>query len=128
LDLLVQHIPAPEYEEGAPLQAHVTNLDASPYVGRIAICRVHQGTIRKGETIAWCRDGGAEIERVKVTELYITEALERVSADEASAGDIIAVAGIPEITIGDTLSDPENPKPLPPITVDEPSLSVTVGT
>jgi GTP-binding protein len=126
-DLLIKHIPAPEYEDGAPLQAHVTNLDASPYVGRIAICRVHQGTIRKGETIAWCRADDT-IERVKVTELYITEALERVPADEASAGDIIAVAGIPEITIGDTLSDPENPKPLPPITVDEPSLSVTIGT
>ncbi len=127
LDLLVEHIPAPQYEEGAPLQAHVTNLDASPYVGRIAICRVHQGTIRRGETVAWCRDGGSEIERVKVTELYVTEALERVSAEEANAGDIIAVAGIPEITIGDTLSDPEDPRPLPPITVDEPSLSVTIG-
>jgi GTP-binding protein len=126
LELLVKHIPAPEYEEGAPLQAHVTNLDASPYVGRIAICRVHQGTIRKGETIAWCRSDDT-IERVKVTELYITEALERVDAAQARAGDIIAVAGIPEITIGDTLSDPENPKPLPPITVDEPSLSVTLG-
>ena len=126
LNLLVEHIPAPEYEEGAPLQAHVTNLDASPYVGRIAICRVHQGTIRKGETIAWCRSDET-IERVKVTELYITEALDRVSADQASAGDIIAVAGIPEITIGDTLSDPDDPKPLPQITVDEPSLSVTLG-
>jgi GTP-binding protein TypA/BipA len=127
LALLAEHIPAPEYEEGAPLQAHVTNLDASPYVGRIAICRVHQGTIRRGETIAWCRSDGT-VERVKVTELYITEALERVNADEASAGDIIAVAGIPEITIGDTLTDPEDPRPLPPITVDEPSLSVTLGT
>jgi GTP-binding protein len=127
LDLLIEHIPAPQYEEGAPLQAHVTNLDASNYVGRIAICRVHQGTIKKGETVAWCRSDDT-IERVKVTELYITEALDRVSADEAHAGDIIAVAGIPEITIGDTLSDPENPKPLPPITVDEPSLSVTLGT
>ena len=126
LDLLVEHIPAPEYEEGAPLQAHVTNLDASPYVGRIAICRVHEGTIRKGETVAWCRAEGS-IESVKVTELYVTEALDRVSADQASAGDIIAVAGIPEITIGDTLSDPEDPRPLPPITVDEPSLSVTIG-
>ena len=126
IDLLVEHIPAPQYEEGAPLQAHVTNLDASPYVGRIAICRVHQGTIRKGETIAWCRSDGT-IERVRVTELYITEALERVGADEASAGDIISVAGIPEITIGDTLADPETPRPLPPITVDEPSLSVTIG-
>jgi GTP-binding protein TypA/BipA len=104
----------------------VTNLDASPYVGRIAICRVHEGTIRKGETVAWCRSDGS-IERVKVTELYLTEALERVSADEAQAGDIIAVAGIPEITIGDTLSDPEDPRPLPQISVDEPSLSVTIG-
>jgi GTP-binding protein len=127
LDLLVSNIPAPEYEEGHPLQAHVTNLDASPYVGRIAICRVHQGTIRKGETIAWCRENDT-VERVKVTELFITEALERVSTDEASAGDIIAVAGIPEITIGETLSDPEDPRPLPLITVDEPSLSVTLGT
>jgi GTP-binding protein len=127
LDLLIEHIPAPQYEEGAPLQAHVTNLDASNYVGRIAICRVHQGTIKKGETVSWCRSDGT-VERVKITELYITEALELVSADEANAGDIIAVAGIPEITIGDTLSDAENPKPLPPITVDEPSLSVTLGT
>jgi GTP-binding protein len=126
LDLLVEHIPAPEYKEGAPLQAHVTNLDASSYVGRIAICRVHQGTIRKGETVAWCRADGS-IESVKVTELYVTEALDRVSAEQASAGDIIAVAGIPEITIGDTLSDPQDPRPLPPITVDEPSLSVTIG-
>jgi GTP-binding protein len=127
LALLAEHIPPPEYEEGAPLQAHVTNLDASPYVGRIAICRVHQGTIRRGETIAWCRSDGT-VERVKVTELYITEALERVDAEQASAGDIIAVAGISEITIGDTLADPEDPRPLPPITVDEPSLSVTLGT
>jgi GTP-binding protein len=126
VELLVKHIPAPRYEEGAPLQAHVTNLDASPYVGRIAICRVHQGTIQRGETVAWCRSDGS-IERVKVTELYLTEALERVSAEQASAGDIIAVAGIPEITIGDTLADAENPVPLPPITVDEPSLSVTIG-
>jgi GTP-binding protein len=126
IDLLVEHIPAPEYEEGAPLQAHVTNLDASPYVGRIAICRVHQGTIQRGETIAWCRSDGT-VERVRVTELYITEALERVNAEQARAGDIIAVAGIPEITIGDTLADPEDPRPLPPITVDEPSLSVTLG-
>ncbi len=126
-DLLVSHIPAPSFEEGHVLQAHVTNLDASPYVGRIAICRVHQGTIRKGENVAWCRGDGS-VERVKVTELYLTEALERVPADEARAGDIIAVAGIPEIMIGDTLSDPENPRPLPVITVDEPSLSVTIGT
>ncbi|HEY2656507.1 MAG TPA: translational GTPase TypA [Solirubrobacteraceae bacterium] len=126
LDLLVRHIPAPRYDDERPLQAHVTNLDASPYVGRIAICRVRQGTIRRGETIAWCRADGS-IERVRVSELYVTEALERVAADEAGPGEIISVAGIPEITIGDTLADAEDPRPLPLITVDEPSLSVTVG-
>jgi GTP-binding protein len=126
-DLLVSHIPAPTYEEGHPLQAHVTNLDASNFVGRIAICRVHQGEIKKGENIAWCRADGT-IETVKVTELYITEALDRVPAAAAHAGEIIAVAGIPEIMIGDTLSDPNDPRPLPLITVDEPSLSVTLGT
>jgi GTP-binding protein len=126
LDLLVERIPAPEYEPDHPLQAHVTNLDASPYVGRLAICRVRNGTIRRGETIAWSRHDGT-IERVKVSELYVTESLERVEALEAGAGEIISVAGIPEITIGDTLTDAENPKPLPVITVDEPSLSVTIG-
>jgi GTP-binding protein len=126
LELLVEHIPAPEYDPEHPLQAHVTNLDASPYVGRIAICRVRHGTITRGETIAWCRADDT-IERVKVTELYVTEALDRVPAEEAGAGEIISVAGIPEITIGDTLADAEDPRPLPVITVDEPSLSVTVG-
>jgi GTP-binding protein len=126
-DVLLEHIPAPEHDEGHVLQAQVTNLDASPYVGRIAICRVHQGTIKKGETVAWCRSDGT-VESVKVGELFLTEALDRVPADEASAGDIIAVAGIPEIMIGDTLSDLENPEPLPLISVDEPSLSVTLGT
>ncbi len=126
LDLLVEHIPAPEYEPDFPLQAHVTNLDASPYLGRLAICRVRNGTIRRGETVAWSRHDGT-IERVKVSELYVTESLERVEALEAGAGEIISVAGIPEITIGDTLTDAENPKPLPVITVDEPSLSVTIG-
>jgi GTP-binding protein len=126
LELLVEHIPAPEYEPEHPLQAHVTNLDASPYVGRLAICRVRQGTIRRGETIAWCRADG-DIERVRVSELYVTEALERVEAEEAGPGEIISVAGIPEITIGETLADADDPRPLPVITVDEPSLSVTVG-
>jgi GTP-binding protein len=126
LDLLLEHVPAPEHDPQHPLQAHVTNLDASPYVGRLAICRVRNGTIRRGETIAWCRHDGS-IERVKVSELYVTEALDRVEADEASAGEIISVAGIPEITIGDTLTDADDPKPLPVITVDEPSLSVTIG-
>ena len=111
----VEHVPAPEYDPDHPLQAHVTNLDASPYVGRIAICRVRHGTIRRGETVAWCRADG-EIERVRITELYVTEALDRVEAEEARAGEIISVAGIPEITIGETLADPEDPRPLPVIT------------
>jgi GTP-binding protein len=127
LDLLVSHIPAPSYDEGHGLQAHVTNLDASTYVGRIAICRVHQGTIRRGSTVAWCRSNG-DIDRVRVSELYVTEALDRVTADEARPGEIISVAGIPEITIGETLADVENPAPLPVISVDEPSLAVTIGT
>ncbi len=126
MDLMIERIPAPAYEEGHPLQAHVTNLDASPYVGRLALCRVRNGTIRRGEPIAWCRADGT-IERATVSELYITEALERVTADEAGPGEIIAVAGLPEVTIGETLADPEDPRPLPIITVDEPSLSIVVG-
>jgi GTP-binding protein TypA/BipA len=126
LELLIDRVPAPEYEPGHPLQAHVTNLDASPYVGRIAICRVRNGEIRRGETVAWCRADGT-VERVRITELYVTEALDRVDAAQASAGDIISVAGIPEITIGETLADADDPRPLPVITVDEPSLSVTIG-
>ena len=119
-------IPAPEYTEGAPLQAHVTNLDSSPYLGRLALCRVHNGTIRKGQQAAWCRADGT-VERVKITELLLTKALERVPAESAGPGDIIAIAGIPEITIGETLADPENPIPLPVITIDEPSISMTIG-
>jgi len=126
LDLLVETIPAPEYEPDHPLQALVTNLDASPYVGRLALCRVRHGTIRRGQDIAWCRSNG-EIEKAKVGELYVTEALDRVDADEAGPGEIIAVAGIAEVTIGETLADPDDPRPLPVITVDEPSLSVTIG-
>jgi GTP-binding protein len=126
VDQLLSHIPAPEYDPSHPFQAHVTNLDASPYVGRLAICRVRHGTIRRGDTVAWCRADG-RLERVKVSELYVTEALERVEAPQARAGDIISVAGIPEITIGETLADAEDPRPLPVITVDEPSLSVTIG-
>ncbi len=126
LELLLEHVPAPEFDPEHPLQAHVTNLDASPYVGRLAICRVRHGTIRRGETAAWCRTDGT-VERVRISELYVTEALDRVEATEASAGEIISVAGIPEITIGDTLADPDDPRPLPVITVDEPSMSVTIG-
>jgi GTP-binding protein len=126
LDLMLEKIPAPEYEEGSPLQAHVTNLDASPYVGRLAICRVHQGAIRSGQQLAWCRANGS-VERAAVSELYVTQGLERVAAAEAGPGEIIALAGIEEVTIGETLADPEDPRPLPVITVDEPSLSVVVG-
>jgi len=126
LDLLVEHIPPPSYEPGHPLQAQVTNLDASPYVGRLALCRVRQGTIRKGQQVAWCRADGS-IEQAKISELYITENLERVEAAEAGPGEIIAIAGIAEVTIGETLADLADPRPLPVITVDEPSLSVTLG-
>ncbi len=126
MDLMLAKIPAPEYDPDHPLQAHVTNLDASPYVGRLALCRVHNGTIRSGQEIAWCRADG-RIERATVSELYITEALERVPAEQAGPGEIIAVAGMEEITIGETLADPADPRPLPVITVDEPSLSIVLG-
>ena len=126
LELVLEHIPPPVYEEGHPLQALVTNLDASPYVGRLALCRVQQGTIRRAQEVAWCRTDGT-ITRVKVTELFVSEALDRVEAEEAGPGDLIAVAGIPEVMIGETLADPLDPRPLPVISVDEPSLSMTVG-
>jgi GTP-binding protein len=123
---ILSAIPAPSYDEDAPLQAHVTNLDASPYLGRLALCRVHNGRIAKGQTVAWCRTDGS-IERVKVSELMITRALDRVPAESAGPGDIIAIAGIENITIGETLTDPDDPRPLPVITVDEPSISMTIG-
>ena len=126
LDLILEHIPAPSYAVNHPLQALVTNLDASPYVGRLALCRVANGRIRRGQQVAWCRANGT-VERAKVTELYVTEALERVEADDAGPGEIIAVAGLPDVTIGETLADPEDPRPLPVIAVDEPSLSMTIG-
>jgi GTP-binding protein len=126
LDLLLERIPAPTYDSDAPLQALVTNLDASPYVGRLAICRVRGGVIRKGQQIAWCRADGT-IEKAQVAELYITEALDRVDAAEAGPGEIIAVAGIAEVTIGETLADQGDPQPLPVITVDEPAMSITLG-
>jgi GTP-binding protein len=125
-DTLLATVPPPSYDEGAPLQAHVTNLDASPYLGRLALCRVHNGTMRKGQQVAWCRTDGT-VERVKLTELLGTDALERVPIDEAGPGDIVAIAGIPDITIGETIADPDDPRPLPVITVDEPSLSMTIG-
>ena len=123
---ILSAIPAPSYDESVPLQAHVTNLDASPYLGRLALCRVHNGTIARGQTVAWCRTDGT-VERVKVSELLMTHALDRVPADSAGPGDIIAIAGIAEITIGETLADSDDPRPLPLITVDEPSISMTIG-
>ncbi|MGZ8615427.1 MAG: EF-Tu/IF-2/RF-3 family GTPase, partial [Actinomycetota bacterium] len=115
-----------EYEDGHPMQALVTNLDASPYVGRLALCRVFNGVVRKGQPVAWCRADGT-IEQQKLSELYVTDALDRVDADEAGPGEIIAIAGIDEITIGETLADPDDPRPLPITHVDEPSLSMTVA-
>jgi GTP-binding protein len=125
-DVIRATIPAPTYDENALLQAHVTNLDASPYLGRLALCRIYAGHLKKGQTVAWCRQDGT-VERVKLTELLGTEALERVPIDEAGPGDIVAIAGIPEITIGETIADPDDPKPLPVITIDEPNISMTVG-
>ena len=125
-ELLLDHIPAPSYEEGHPLQALVTNLDASPYLGRLALCRIKHGTLAKGQTVAWCRLDGS-IEKVRITELYVAEALDRVDAAEAGAGEICAIAGLAEVTIGETLADADNPVALPAITVDEPSLSMTIG-
>jgi GTP-binding protein len=125
-ELLVERIPAPTYEEGHPLQALVTNLDRSPYLGRLAMCRVRQGTITRSSTVAWCKADGS-IERVKVTDLFVTEALSRVPAESAGPGEIIAVAGLADVTIGETLADPVDPRPLPVLRIDEPSLSMTVG-
>lgn len=119
-------IPAPVYHEGAPLQAHVTNLDSSPYLGRLAICRVREGNIKRGQTVAWIKADGS-IAKVRVSELLMNDALERVPAESAGPGDIIAIAGIEDITLGETLADAENPIALPLITVDEPSISMTIG-
>jgi GTP-binding protein TypA/BipA len=126
MDLMLERIPAPDYDPEHALQAHVTNLDASPYLGRLALCRVRNGTIRSGQQIAWCKADGT-IARATVSELFVTEALERVPAKEAGPGELIAVAGMEEVTIGETLADPENPEALPVITVDEPSLSIVLG-
>jgi GTP-binding protein len=126
LDLLVERIPAPVYDEGHPLQAHVTNLDADSYVGRLALCRVRQGRIGKGQQVAWCRSDGT-VEPVRIAELYVTEGLRRVPAEEAGQGEIIALAGIAEITIGETIADLADPRPLPVIAVEEPALGMTVG-
>ncbi|MCI0385864.1 translational GTPase TypA [Streptomyces sp. CNQ085] len=124
---LLEHVPAPSYEEGTPLQAHVTNLDADNFLGRIALLRVAQGELRKGQTVAWMKRDGS-VQNVRITELLMTEALTRKPAEVAGPGDICAVAGIPDITIGETLADPDNPVALPLITVDEPAISMTIGT
>jgi GTP-binding protein len=134
-ELLLEHIPAPEYIDGHPFQALVANLDASMYVGRLAICRVHQGWVHKGDTVAWCKQGEpkqgerSSPQKARIAELYLTDALQRVDAgpNGAGPGDIIAVAGIPQIMIGDTLADAAEPRPLPGVTVDEPAISMTIG-
>jgi GTP-binding protein len=125
-EAIVAHIPAPSYDDGHPLQALVTNLDSSPYVGRLALCRVRNGEIVRGKPVAWCRADGS-IERVRVTELYVTESLDRVEAEQAGPGEIIAIAGLAEVTIGETLADADDPRPLPVLHFDDPSLSMTVG-
>ncbi|HIY39696.1 MAG TPA: translational GTPase TypA [Candidatus Nocardiopsis merdipullorum] len=123
---ILDTIPVPEYVEDAPLQAHVTNLDASPFLGRLALCRIQQGHLRKGQQVAWIRTDGT-VQRVKITELLMTEGLKRKSVEKAGPGDIIAIAGIGDIMIGETLADPEDPRPLPLIRVDEPAISMTIG-
>jgi GTP-binding protein len=125
-ETLLTHVPPPRHDPEHPFQALVTNLDASPYLGRLALCRIQHGTVRRGQTVSWCKADGT-IEKVKLGELYLTEALERVPADEAGPGDLIAVAGIADVTIGETLADADDPRPLPVITVDEPSLGMTIG-
>src|SRR4051812_3190556 len=127
LDLLVEHVPAPEYDDTHPLQAYVTNLDASPSLGRLAICRIRHGTLRRGQDLAWCRADGETVTRAKVSELFVTDALDRVPTDEAGPGEIVALAGLQEGTIGETLADLEDPRPLPVIHVDEPSPAGGVG-
>jgi GTP-binding protein len=124
---IIETIPEPVYHEGAPLQAHVTNLDSSPFLGRLALVRVEEGTLRKGQQVAWMKRDGTS-QNVKITELLVTEALERKPGESAGPGDIVAIAGIPDITIGETLADPDNPVALPLITVDEPAISMTIGT
>lgn len=123
---IIERIPGPSYDEDSPLQAHVTNLDASPFLGRLALLRIHNGTLRKGQTVGWARHEG-DIKQARISELLITEGLERKPAEEAHAGDIVAVAGIEDITIGESLVDLEDPRPLPLIKVDDPAISMTVG-
>jgi GTP-binding protein len=126
-DAILKHIPAPSYDDQHPLQAHVTNLDASPFLGRLALLRVFNGHIKKGQTVAWVKHDGS-VHNVKVTELLITKALDRFPTESAGPGDIVAVAGFEDITIGETLADPNDVRPLPTITVDDPAISMTIGT
>ena len=126
-DAILKHIPAPTYDDAHPLQAHVTNLDASPFLGRLALLRVFNGTIKKGQTVAWVKNDGS-VHNVRVTELLITKALDRFPTESAGPGDIVAVAGFEDITIGETLADPEDVRPLPTISVDDPAISMTIGT
>lgn len=126
-EAILEHIPAPSYDDEAPLQAHVTNLDASPFLGRLALIRVFNGTIKKGQTVTWVKHDGS-VANVRITELLKTKALERFPAESAAPGDIVAVAGIEDITIGETLADPDDIRPLPAITVDDPAISMTIGT
>ncbi|AUI49557.1 translational GTPase TypA [Arthrobacter crystallopoietes] len=123
---IMEHIPAPTYNPAGVLQAHVTNLDASPFLGRLALLRIYNGTLKKGQTVAWARQNG-ELKNVRISELLATKGLTRVPAEEAGPGEIVAVAGIEEITIGETLTDADNPQPLPMITVDDPAISMTIG-
>jgi len=126
-DAILKHIPAPTYDDEAPLQAHVTNLDSSPFLGRLALLRIFNGTLKKGQTVAWVKNDGS-VHNVRVTELLITKALDRFPTDSAGPGDIVAVAGFEDITIGETLADPDDVRPLPTITVDDPAISMTIGT
>ncbi|MDO4241984.1 MAG: translational GTPase TypA [Microbacteriaceae bacterium] len=125
-DAILKHVPAPTYDDEHPLQAHVTNLDSSPFLGRIALLRIHHGNIRKGETVAWVRQDGS-VQNVRITELMLTKALTRYPAETAGPGDIVAIAGIEDITIGETIADSEDVRPLPVITVDDPAISMTIG-
>ena len=125
-DVVLDHVPPPVYDEDAPLRVHVTNLEASPYIGRIAVCRINSGTLRRGASVAWCRTDGS-VQPARVATITVTEALGQVDVEEAGPGEIVYVSGIDDVTIGETLADPEDPRPLPVITVDEPTLSMAVG-
>ena len=125
-DVVFDHVPPPSFDESAPLRAHVTNLDASPYLGRIAVCRIDSGTLRRGASVAWCRTDGS-VQPAKVATITVTDALGQVDVEEAGPGEIVYVSGIDEVTIGETLADLEDPRPLPVITVDEPTLSMAIG-